>query len=258
MDDQDPPDNLSPKKRAAYTKAKNKAASAGLHPKVAHKAGLKSAAAVEDNAAEGLVLATAPDDIQEMTLNRQHAYVNAYNKHMEENPDADCDACDRVGRAAVAMVQGDSVDDGEAYTDIEITEFQSFDDVEVLAPRKNGFVVAVPRVARTGIQLYRGFEVGRNDMDVVRVYRPPDAVFAHKALTSLANKPLTLDHPFANVTSRNWKEHAVGATGSEVARDGEFIRVPMTLMDQSAIHAVNNGKSQLWVGYGAKLIWGDG
>jgi hypothetical protein len=247
---------MSVKKKSAYIGAHNKATGAGLHPKVAHKAGVKAASAeTDDNAAEGMVLATAPDDIQEMSLTRQRAYVEAYNEHMEENPEAECEECDRVGRAAANAVVGDSFDDGEPF---EITEFQSFDDIEILPPRSNGFVVAVPRVARTGVQLYRGFEVGKPAMDVVRVYRPPQQVFARKAMVSLTHKPLTLDHPFDNVTSKNWKEHSVGTTGGEVARDGDFIRVPMTLMDQSAIDAVNRGKAQLSVGYGAKLRWGDG
>ena len=35
-----------------------------------------------------------------------------------------------------------------------------------------GYLKAQPRIARTGIQLYKGDECGRPDVDVVRVYRP--------------------------------------------------------------------------------------
>ena len=38
--------------------------------------------------------------------------------------------------------------------------------------RDDGYLVADARIARTGIQLYRGSEVGRPSMDVVRVDRP--------------------------------------------------------------------------------------
>src|SRR5215472_129179 len=47
-----------------------------------------NAGSMLDNEAEGMVVATAPDDIQQLSLRRQHAYCEAYNQHLEENPDA--------------------------------------------------------------------------------------------------------------------------------------------------------------------------
>ena len=41
----------------------------------------------------------------------------------------------------------------------------------------DGYLVATPRIARTGIQIYNGAEVGRPEMPQVRIYRPPEEVF---------------------------------------------------------------------------------
>lgn len=128
------------------------------------------------------------------------------------------------------------------------------------APRRtsDGYLVAVPRVARTGIQEYAGFEVGRPSVDTVRVYRPEDEVFHADALKSLAHRPVTIDHPPVMVDAKNWKEFSRGMTGGDVARDGDFIRVPMALMDNDAITAVEGGKAELSVGYTADLDWTPG
>ena len=122
----------------------------------------------------------------------------------------------------------------------------------------SGYLVAEPRIARTGIQIYRGSELGRPDLEDVRVYRPANEVFDKRAMASLAHRPVTLDHPDRIVDPSNWREFAVGHSTGDVARDGEFIRVPLALMDAAAITAVQSGRSQLSVGYAAKLKWGPG
>jgi len=119
----------------------------------------------------------------------------------------------------------------------------------------DGYMVADAKIARTGIQNYLGSEMGRPELSVVRVYRPADEVFAADALASIAHKPVTLDHPSEAVTAANWKAYSVGQVGGEVARDGEFVRVPLVLMDQDAIDAVRAGKRQLSVGYVAQIDW---
>jgi uncharacterized protein len=119
-----------------------------------------------------------------------------------------------------------------------------------------GFLVARPRVARAGnIQVYSGAEVGRPELDQVRVYRPPEEVFAPEAMQSLAHVPITNDHPRELVSSSNWKRHAVGWSGDEVARDGDAVRVPMMVADSTAVADVRSGKNKLSVGYTATLVW---
>lgn len=119
----------------------------------------------------------------------------------------------------------------------------------------DGYLVADVRIARTGIQQYLGAEMGRPDLSIVRVYRPEDEVFSADALASMAHRPVTVNHPAEAVTATNWRKHSVGQTGGDVARDGDFVRVPLVLMDQGAIDAVQGGKRQLSVGYAAEIDW---
>lgn len=119
----------------------------------------------------------------------------------------------------------------------------------------DGYMVADAKIARTGIQNYRGDEMGRPDLAMVRVYRPEAEVFHADAMASMAHRPITLDHPSEAVTAANWKTHSVGSVGGEVARDGDYVKVPLVLMDQRAIDAVKAGKRQLSVGYRAEIDW---
>lgn len=123
---------------------------------------------------------------------------------------------------------------------------------------KDGYLICSPRIARTGIQEYRGIEIGRPEMETVRVYRPEGEVFSKDSIRELAGKPVTVEHPDVPVTADNWRDFAVGHIGEDVMRDGEFIRVPLILMDAAAISEVKSGRSQLSVGYSAVIQWADG
>ena len=123
---------------------------------------------------------------------------------------------------------------------------------------EDGYLVAEARVARTGIQLYGAAELGLDGVNTIRVYRPPEEVFAKDAMSSYAHRPVTVDHPSEMVNGDNWKDHARGQTGDEVLRDGEFVRVPMMLMDKSAIEDWVNGKRELSMGYTMDLEMKDG
>ncbi|AEH79658.1 hypothetical protein SM11_chr2404 [Sinorhizobium meliloti SM11] len=122
----------------------------------------------------------------------------------------------------------------------------------------DGYLVADVRTARTGIQLYAGHEVGKSGMQVVKVYRPEDQVFDKASLGSYAHKPVTNDHPDEAVTADNWKALSVGQIGDEVAREGEFVRIPLIVMDAAAIKAIDDGKRELSAGYTCDLAWEPG
>jgi uncharacterized protein len=123
---------------------------------------------------------------------------------------------------------------------------------------KDGYMVCSPRIARTGIQEYLGVEMGRPDLEKVRVYRPESEVFDKASIRELAGRPITIEHPDEPVTAANWRDHAVGHVGEDVMRDGEFIRVPLILMDAAAINEVKGGRAELSVGYSAVIEWADG
>lgn len=141
-----------------------------------------------------------------------------------------------------------------------------FDAVPLGEPRltRDGYLVADAKIARTGIQLYSGREVdpenwhGWRDKALVRVYRPESEVFSAEALASFAHRPVTNDHPAEAVSAANWKAHSVGMTGNEIARDGDYIRVPMVVMDQAAIQDWKAGKRELSCGYESQIVFDAG
>lgn len=137
-------------------------------------------------------------------------------------------------------------------------QFTDFATVAGTRRTTDGYLVAEVRTARTGIQDYAGHEVGKPDMPVVKVYRPADQVFARESLGSYAHKPVTNDHPDEAVSAANWKDLAVGQIGDEVARDGEFVRIPLVVMDAAAIKVIDEGKRELSAGYTCDLAWEPG
>ena len=123
---------------------------------------------------------------------------------------------------------------------------------------RDGYAVAEVRAARIGIQQYDGREVGRPDLTVVNVYRPPESVFAADSMASYGFKPVTINHPAEGVTADSWKDLAVGVVGGDVVRDGGFVKVPLALMDAKAIKAVQDGTREISMGYVCDLHFVDG
>lgn len=123
----------------------------------------------------------------------------------------------------------------------------------------DGYLIAEVRCARAGnVQTYLGSEVGLSDRATVGVYRPESAVFDKASLATFAGKPVTMGHPAEPVTAENWRQHAVGDVGGEIVRDGDFVRVPMKLMDAAAIKAVQDGTREISMGYSTEIEIGDG
>lgn len=117
----------------------------------------------------------------------------------------------------------------------------------------DGYLAFDAKVARVGVYEYMGAEIGRPELGVVKVYRPPESVFHTDAMRTFAHKPITDDHPSVEVKADNWRDHARGWTGAQVARDGDFLRVEMILADASVIDAYKAGKVELSPGYRAEL-----
>ncbi len=137
---------------------------------------------------------------------------------------------------------------------------QFTDAVTVSGTRRTAdkYLIAEAKSVRTGIQLYSGDEVGKPEMQIVRVYRPPEEVFADASLQSFTHAPVTMNHPDEAVTADNWKELAVGEVSTAAKKDGEWVHLPLILKDAKAISAVEDGKRELSAGYTCELVWGDG
>ena len=120
----------------------------------------------------------------------------------------------------------------------------------------DGYLVTEARVARGGnIQDYYGHEIGEGEPNqLFKVWRPEDEIFRADSLATFAHKPVTLEHPAIEVTPETWRREAVGHVGSEVVRDGEFVRVPLVVMDGGAIDAIEGGTREISMGYDCELV----
>ncbi|WP_226780335.1 DUF2213 domain-containing protein [Oceaniglobus trochenteri] len=141
-----------------------------------------------------------------------------------------------------------------------MTEINFTDNAPITGMRQtaDGYLVGEVRCARTGCQSYLGSELGLMDRATVTVYRPESAVFHKDSLATFAGKPVTIGHPSEQVTADNWRNHAVGDIGDEIARDGEFVKVPFRLMDAAAITAVQDGAREVSMGYTTPITMQDG
>lgn len=123
----------------------------------------------------------------------------------------------------------------------------------------DGYLVGEALVARTGCQQYAAADFGLSGGGSINVYRPESVVFAKDSLATFAGKPVTMNHPREPVTAENWKSHAIGDIGVEIARDGEYIRVPYKIMDGAAIAAIQRGDArELSMGYTTPVEMRDG
>ncbi len=165
-------------------------------------------------------------------------------------------------KASSASLPTATVGQMQIVGDVQL-ELQMTDQIELDAAAKlrfidGGYLSAFPRIARTGIQTYKGTECGKPDMEFVSVYRPEAEVFAKDAIHSYTHLPVTNSHPGVMVDAKNWGKYAKGDTGDEVLRDGNTVRVPMMLRDHDTIKDFKDGKNQLSVGYTCDLDWTPG
>lgn len=112
-----------------------------------------------------------------------------------------------------------------------------------------GYLVANVKCARSGIQEYRASELGLDGDHTLRVWRSPDEVFSEASMSTYAAQPATDDHPSTLVDSSNWKDLSIGHIGNKVVRNGDFVEVPLILMDGAAIDKYKAGKAELSMGY---------
>lgn len=122
----------------------------------------------------------------------------------------------------------------------------------------DGYLVATVKAARTGIQDYLGSELGKPEKAIIKVYRDEAQVFDTASMSTYAHKPVTNDHPSEAVTADTWSSVAVGSIGDEVARDGDYIKVPLIVMDAKAIADIEGGKKELSAGYTCDIAFESG
>lgn len=116
-----------------------------------------------------------------------------------------------------------------------------------------GFLRVDARLTRTGV-----FEYGDRDGNRWGELRTEDEVFSPEALQSFELTVLTDEHPTSFVDASNVRELQVGHVGSDVRRDGDYVRATVMVTDQATIDAIKAGKVELSCGYTAKVLKEDG
>jgi hypothetical protein len=112
----------------------------------------------------------------------------------------------------------------------------------------NGFLRVEGRIAKVGVQEYR-----RADGTVSRELRLPEEVFHADSLASMAQLPVTNQHPPGMLTAKNARKYTVGSVGENVRQDGDYIAAALMITDADAIDAAEKGRNQLSVGYTCEL-----
>jgi hypothetical protein len=85
-------------------------------------------------------------------------------------------------------------------------------------------------------------------------FRDADEVFAQESLDSFRMVVVTDDHPAGMVNVDNVKDVQVGHVGSDVHRDGDFVRASLTITDANVIRSIQDGKVELSCGYFAQVV----
>lgn len=111
-----------------------------------------------------------------------------------------------------------------------------------------GFVKVPAYATRVGVFKYR-----RPDGSILRELRPADEVFNGDSMKSLEGVPLTNDHPFVMLTPENAKQFTVGFTGDRAEREGDFLRIPVTILDAETISRAKAGIREVSCGYLCEL-----
>lgn len=122
----------------------------------------------------------------------------------------------------------------------------------------DGHLIAEAYVARPGIQLYNGHEMGRPDLGVVAVYRAEDEVRSPASMQTFSHATITVGHPDELVKGANWKDLAVGEISTEATWENDRIKLPLIIKDAEAVRLVQGGLRGLSAGYLSDIVWGDG
>lgn len=137
---------------------------------------------------------------------------------------------------------------------------------EHIGTTPEGYLVAVgARLCRSGVQQYRGTEVGLETDEIIDVDRPEHEVLSKKFLASLNGKPITDNHPgtFLTAENANWfaKGHVQEPRPGGRLENGDAIVIgDLVITSPDLIERVRSGAvRQLSVGYEYQMVpTGDG
>ena len=137
---------------------------------------------------------------------------------------------------------------GEIHTDPERT-----DGALATVDPETGFLRVDARLTRTGV-----FEYSDAGGETWGELRTDDQVFNVDTLDSFRLAVVTDDHPAGFVTAATVRDVQIGSVGTDVRRDGEFVRATIQITDADAIEAIRGGKKELSCGYTSRVIQDQG
>lgn len=122
-----------------------------------------------------------------------------------------------------------------------------------IAETPEGFLVChnVP-LSRVGTQEYLGSEVGKPELDIVKVYRRPEEVFKKSAIDSFEGKPVTNDHPPKLVEGGDAMSYLKGVCKNVhrgTGEDSDKVIADLVIYDPTLISLIKDGKREISAGY---------
>lgn len=115
---------------------------------------------------------------------------------------------------------------------------------------EEGYIRANAIVTRSGVFNYKN-----EDGSLRRELRHPDEVWNTDSLASMEMIPVTNNHPAEKlVNAKNFKRLAIGYTGENIQKEGDYIIAPVVITDQDGVDWVKNqGRKELSLGYTVDL-----
>ncbi len=109
-----------------------------------------------------------------------------------------------------------------------------------------GYLIIDSYATRTGVFKYK-----LADGTTLRQYRPSDEVFSEDSYMSLANKPVTNDHPPEFVNSSNAKKYKIGHVRDAIeVVDNKYLKASLVIDDAETIEEIKQkNKVQVSCGY---------
>lgn len=146
-----------------------------------------------------------------------------------------------------AIEEANKIADAGLILDVELP-------FKAIVDNTTGFLTSTVNLARTGVQIYMGYELGLIDraLDKIGVYRSAKEVFHPDSIKSYINLVVTDDHPSELIDTNNVKTLQVG-TVSQVSPSVDVLTGVVTITDKKQIQKISDGKVEVSVGYSHKL-----
>lgn len=130
---------------------------------------------------------------------------------------------------------------------------------------EEGYLITPAKLTKVGIFNYPLYKIRDGNVPdkyrnsdpntIIRLFRMPEEVFKEESLLSLENKPITNNHPDEMVNSKNVTSVQVGFLSERPSIDGDFVIAKLVIQDQNTINDINDGKTQMSLGYLMDIDW---